>query len=186
ALLVGGWLVPGLAWCSSALVAAILVLPGLLAAGAELARRPSELPRYRHAREIAGTLGRQLVRETFALACLPYEAYISADAILRTAGRLVTGRKLLEWRTAADAHRSARTHLAGTYLTMWIAPASAVALLLGQRGALPLPSPVLALWALAPALTWWVSRPLAPARHHLEADDVAFLRRVARRTWRFF
>jgi len=71
ALLVGGWVVSGLAWFSSALVAAVLVLPGLLAAGAELARRPTDLPRYRHAREIAGALARQLVREAFTLACLP-------------------------------------------------------------------------------------------------------------------
>jgi cyclic beta-1,2-glucan synthetase len=186
ALLVGGWIVSGMAWFTSALVAAVLVLPGLFAAGADLARRPTELPRYRHAREIAGTLARQLVREIFTLACLPYEAYVSVDAILRTAMRLFTGRKLLEWRTAADAHRRARTHLAGTYLTMWTAPASAAALLLGLRGVLPLASPVLALWVLAPALTWWVSRPLAPERHHLEVHDVSFLRKVARRTWRFF
>ncbi|HEY4884619.1 MAG TPA: glycosyltransferase family 2 protein, partial [Myxococcales bacterium] len=129
ALLVGGWVVPGMVWFSSAVVAAILVLPGLIAAAAELARRPTELPRSRHAREIAGTLARQLVREAFALACLPYEAFVSVGAILRTAGRLLfTHRRLLEWRTAADAQRSARTHFAGAYLSMWIAPASAAAL----------------------------------------------------------
>jgi cyclic beta-1,2-glucan synthetase len=186
-LLLGGFVVPGMVWFSSAVVAAILVLPGLLSAGAELARRPPELPRLRHAREIARTLARQLVREAFALACLPYEAYLSVAAILRTAGRLLfTHRKLLEWRTAADAQRSARAHLAGTYSSMWIAPASAAALVMIPHGALPLAAPVLALWVLAPALTWWMSRPLVPEPHHLGIADVTFLRGIARRTWRFF
>jgi cellobiose phosphorylase len=191
ALLVIGWSVPGMAAFSSAVVAAILVLPAFIAATTDLARRPAELPHFRHAGEVAGDLSRQLVREAFALACLPYEAYLSASAVLATAWRLLfTRRKLLEWRTAADAQRGARSHLAGEYRTMWVAPATSAAatlgLLMGQPGALPLASPVLALWALAPALAFWASRPLATERHHLQAGDVAFLRRVARRTWRFF
>ncbi len=191
ALLVAGWMIPSMAWFASAVVAAIFVLPGLIAAGAELGRRPTDVLRRRHAREVATTLGRQLVREAFALACLPYDAYISAVAILRTTWRVVlTHRKLLEWRTAADAQRSARTHVAGTYLSMWVAPASAAAvtfgLLLVDRRALPFAAPVLALWALAPALTWWASQLLEPERHRLRAADVTFLRMAARRTWRFF
>ena len=39
---------------------------------------------------------------------LPYEAYISADAIVRTLVRIVwTQRRLLEWKTASDAERGA-------------------------------------------------------------------------------
>ena len=190
ALLLGGWALPGAAGFATLVVAAIGVLPGLLAAGAELARRPSELLWHHHAREIARTLARQLVREVFALACLPYDAFISVVAIVRTAGRLLlTRRKLLEWRTASDAQRSGRRDLAGAYATMWIAPltaAVAAALLLERRDALPLALPVLALWALAPALIWWVSQPILPEPTRLRAEDVTFLRRVARRTWRFF
>ena len=191
ALLVGGWIIPGAAVFTTLVVAGILLVPGLLAAAAELARRPSELPRHRHTREIAHTLARQLVREAFALACLPYDAFISLVAIVRTSARLVlTGRKLLEWRTAADAQRSARKSLAGAYVSQWIAPLAAAAvgawLVLQESAALPLAAPMLALWAVAPALTWWVSQPILPEPSRLEARDVLFLRTVARRTWRFF
>jgi cellobiose phosphorylase len=191
ALLVGGWIVPGLAWFASVVVAAILVLPGLLAAAADLARRPDEVALGNHAREIAAALARQVVREGFALACLPHEAFTCVVAILRTAWRLVSRRKLLEWRTAADAQRSGPRRLAGAFRFMWIVPvtAAAVAVALSMRGpteALWIASPVLALWLLAPALAWWMSLPLAREAHHLLAGDVRFLRRVARRTWRFF
>jgi hypothetical protein len=46
--------------------------------------------------------------------------------------------------------------------------------------------PVLALWAVSPAAAWWLSRPLRPAQPRLSGEDYAFLRRVARRTWRYF
>ena len=80
-----------------------------------------------------------LAEAAFSLACLPYEAFYSLGAILRTVWRmLITHRRLLEWNTAADSKRNSRTGLAGSYLTMWIAPviaaAAAICLVLVQAG----------------------------------------------------
>ena len=191
ALLVIGWSVPGLAGMATLIVITILVLPGLLNAIAGLARRPGELPLVRHVREIVDGLAVQLAREGFALACLPYEALISSTAIVRTAGRvLLTGRRLLEWRTASDAQRTKRSGLGGTYGSMGIAPiaaiSSAAGLLLWQSVALPVAAPILIAWAIAPTLVWWLSQPTAAERPVLAAADVTFLRLIARRTWRFF
>jgi cyclic beta-1,2-glucan synthetase len=190
ALLVGGW-AAGVALPATLVVLAIVALPGLLAAGAELARRPGELSRYQHGRDIARTLGAQLLREGFALATLPYEAYVSMAAILRTLARvMLTRRKLLEWRTASDAQRGARTSLAGAYRSMWLVPLVVVVAatwLLRQRPeTLPMAVPVLLLWVAAPMLTWWLSQPIASPPNRLRADDRIFLRTLARRTWRFF
>ena len=191
-LVVSAW-VPGAARFGALAAVAILVLPGLLTAAAELTRRPSDLPRGAHVGEIGRTLGRQLLREVFALACLPYEAVVSARAIGRTAFRvLVTKRRLLEWRTASDAQRGARTSAAGTYLEMWSAPLCALAAAWGlatrNRAALDAApyAALLALWVLAPGIAWALSRPQRPARPQLGADDRRFLRLLARRTWRFF
>jgi cyclic beta-1,2-glucan synthetase len=191
ALLVGGWLVPNGAWFSSAVVAAILILPGLIAAAADLTRRPTERPVHRHGREIATTFGRQMLRQGVSLACLPFDAYLSATAILRTTIRVViTRRRLLEWRTAADAQRGTRKDLAGAYRFMASAPVCgtviAAGLALYQPDALLVASPILLLWALAPALVWWMSLVRVAEPHHLAAEDVRFLRALARRTWRFF
>jgi len=190
-LLLVGWRTPGAAGFATLVVAAILLFPGLLAAGADLARRPSELPGHVHAKEIGSTLVRQVLRETFALACLPYEAFISFTAIVRTAGRvLFTRRRLLEWHTASDAQRQALASVPGSYAVMWFAPLVAAAATLGlaarDRQALAVAAPVIALWVLGPGLAWWLSQPLRAARPRLDADDLTFLREVARRTWRFF
>ena len=131
---------------STLMVVSVLVLPGLLTAATELARRPAELPINRHVGEIARVLARQLLREAFALACLPYDAFISLEAIARTLARvLVSGRRLLEWRTASDAQRSAASGLASTYASMWILPIVAVVvtteLALRHPVALPWPGP---------------------------------------------
>jgi cyclic beta-1,2-glucan synthetase len=191
ALLLAGWWVPGAALFGTVAVAAILLIPGLLAALVELARRPGDLSRVQHVVEIAHTLSRHLLCEAFAFCCLPYEAFVAGGAIARTAGRvLLTRRHLLEWRTASDTQRGVRTDLVGTFLEMWFAPvlalAAAGALAVKNRGALHEAAPTMALWLLAPALASWLSRALRPQRPHLEAHDRRFLRTLARRTWRFF
>ncbi len=61
-----------------------------------------------------------------SIASLPYDAFISLDAIGRTLLRmLVTRKRLLEWQTSSEAARIARADLAGFYGAMWIAPALA-------------------------------------------------------------
>jgi cellobiose phosphorylase len=189
-LLLLGW-ARGVAGPATLVVLAILMLPGLLVALASLARRPAELPVPRHLREVFHDLALHLARETFALACLPYDALVSASAILRTTGRvLLTHRKLLEWRTASDAERGARHGLIDRFRVMIVAPIAAIATAVGlsflQPTALPVAGPILALWALAPAAAFWLSRPNHRDRSPLAASDTAFLRVVARRTWRFF
>jgi cyclic beta-1,2-glucan synthetase len=191
ALLALGWATPGLAGPATLVVAAILVVPGLLAAAALLARRPGELTLRRHLREIFAGLGLQLARELFALACLPHDALVSVSAIVRSLSRvLFTGRRLLEWRTASDAQRGAPTGLADIYTFMVVTPIAGLAALVGlgltQPAALPWAAPLAIAWLLAPALVCRLSRPRGPQRQVLGAGDVVFLRGVARRTWRFF
>ncbi len=191
ALLLLGWTSPGLAGPATLVVLAILILPGLLAAATALARRPGELPRHRHLRDIIDALALQLAREAFALVCLPKDALVSASAALRASWRVrVSRRHLLEWRTASDAERGASSSLGAAYQFMRSAPIVAVAavatLCLVQPTALPLAVPLAIAWALAPVLTWWMSRPIRDEQSSLTADDQLFLRQVARRTWRFF
>lgn len=192
--LLTGWLVPGAAVPFTLAALGILLLPALLAAGNDLLRRPADMPLVRHGRDIAHAAARQIGREAFALATLPYDAFLCADAILRTLWRVhVSGRNLLEWRTARDAQRGAQAGVAGFYRSMWIAPALAAVATLGLAllparlpGSLAVAAPILVLWFLAPAIAWWLSRPLQAPRPRLTGEDYTFLRLVSRRTWRYF
>jgi cellobiose phosphorylase len=191
AFLLLGWFLPGAAAFVTIVVVAMLFLPAFLTAAADLARRPSDLPLIQNGRLIAHSLARDTARELFSLAALPYDAFISFEAIVRTMSRvLVSRRNLLEWRTASEAQRSARSDFAGFYQSMWILPGLAVAVFVGlmlfRPEAISVAAPVLAMWLVMPGIAWWVSRPSPPARPRITSDDEAFLGSVARRTWRFF
>jgi len=174
------------------LVLAIITLPAWLSATVELFRKPREASLALHLRGLVGSSGRQLGQALLTFVFLPYDAFISLDAIGRTLVRLLfTRQRLLEWETASDAERTARSGLAGFYATMWIAPVVALAsgsfLVLTQPSQLPLTAPILGLWLAAPWIAWRISQPIEPsAVPELKPKQLAFLRRTARKTWRFF
>ncbi|HSZ59322.1 MAG TPA: glucoamylase family protein, partial [Tepidisphaeraceae bacterium] len=191
ALLILGWMLPHGALFLTLAVFAVFVLPALLTAATDLARQPADFAWQQHGRLVIRSLIRQLLRALFAIACLPYEALINLDAIGRAMARVrVSGRKLLEWRTARDVQRTSRSDLLGFYTSMWVSPAVAgvvaLVLTLFRSGSLEAAAPFIVLWITSPVIAWWLSKPNQPKRARLLEDDLVFLGTVARRTWRFF
>ena len=191
-LLLSTWLLlPELAWLGTLLALSIVLVPGLLSTAVEVFNKPQDLPLVLHLRGLAASCGRQFGQALLILVFLPYEAFMSVDAIVRTLLRLLmTRRRLLEWQTASEAERVARGDLAGFYGAMWIAPAAALSsgILLAelQPNQFPLAGLLLGLWFLSPGIAWWISQPIKPPRPELNEEQLAFLRRTARKTWRFF
>jgi cellobiose phosphorylase len=191
-LLLGNWmLLPELGGLGPLLVLAIIALPGGLSVVVEMFRKPEELPLAWHVRGLAGAWGRQLGQALLTFVFLPYDAFISLDAIGRTLLRLLlTHKRLLEWQTAGDSERAAGADLVAFYKTMWIAPAVTLAgggyLVVLQPGQLPLAAPILCLWFVAPWIAWRISQPIESLVPPLHAKQLVFLRKAARRTWRFF
>src|SRR5664279_624394 len=192
-LLLGNWiLLPSLGAIGPLLVLSIVTLPAWLSTAVELFRKSREVSLMLHLRGLLGSCGRQLGQCLLTFVFLPYDAFISVDAISRTLVRLLfTRKRLLEWQTAGDAEGTARSGFAGFYATMWIAPAVALAcglfLALTQSSQLPLAAPILALWLVSPWIAWRISQPIEPsALPESKPRQLAFLRRTARKTWRFF
>ena len=192
-LLLGNWmLLPGLGATGPLLAILIITLPAWLSVAVELFRKPREVSLALHLRGLLGSFGRQLGQALLTFVFLPYDAFISLDAIGRTLVRLLfTRKRLLEWQTASDAEQLAHSGPAGFYATMWIAPFVALAcgsfLALMQSSQLPLAAPILALWLASPWIAWRISQPIEPsAAPELKPRQLAFLRRTARKTWRFF
>jgi cyclic beta-1,2-glucan synthetase len=191
-LWLGNWLLlPELGGIGSLLVVSIITLPGLLSAFVSVFRKPADLPWGMNLRTVAGSYGRQLGQIFLTLAFLPYDAFISLDAIGRTLLRLlVTHKRLLEWQTSSDSERTTRADLTGFYVTMWIAPVVALAaglfLAARQPAELSLALPSLAVWLAAPWIAWRISQPIESAVPDLTGEQLAFLRRAARKTWSFF
>ncbi len=140
---------------------------------------------------LGGDLRDALARTALELAFLPDYAWRMGDAILRTAARLRSRRRLLEWVSAAEAQRAAQLgwrgfhrRMAGGLALGVAAPAAALAV---SPGAWPVAAPFALLWLAAPTLAWRISRPMRDAPHAAATGrDVRALRLIARRTWRYF
>ncbi len=149
--------------------------------------------RWRPSPELSRTVVSDLGRWLLLLVFLPHQAAVTVDAIGRTLVRVAfTRRHLLEWTTAAHTAASVarRRSFWATWREMALAPLgslmAAAVLLRWHPVALPVAAPFLLLWALSPEIARRISRPIHRRREQLPAEDVAFLRAVARRTWLFF
>ncbi len=198
-LFVLGWLAAPapLAWTIAA--AAILFLPALVTSGVDFVRKPKDVLATQHLANAARSAVRQFSQAGLALACLPYEAFYSLGAVLRTSGRMLfTHRRLLEWDASSEVERRHRlaaapggsADLLRTMGSMWFAPALAASTALylawTRPLALPVAAPFLLLWFVSPAIAWWLSRPLPRRRARLRPAQTVFLQKLARRTWGFF
>jgi cyclic beta-1,2-glucan synthetase len=191
-LLVGSWtLLPGFSGRGTLLVLAIVASPTLLTAAYDVTRKPRELPFGLHVRSLAASFGRQFGQILLTIIFLPYEAYVSADAIVRTLTRVIfTHRRRLEWITSGEDSRKADNGLGTYYASMWFEPfmavATAAALATWFPWRLPFASPMVVSWFLAPLIAWRISRSIGPKQEHLTEDQTFFLRATARKTWHFF
>jgi len=193
-LLVAAWLSGSfrLAVAAACFVMLATLLPPLLAGLLDFLRKPHDVPIATHLMEALRSLFRPLTQALLLLAVLPYEAALAVDAIVRTLFRmLVTRRNMLEWRTAADADRTAAEDLPSFSRGLLVCPLTAILLatlllLAGQFGVFVTAAPWLTAWLLAPLVAWWISLPLPPPTVTLSAAEQQFLTTAARRTWRYF
>lgn len=194
-LFLTGWAVLDASGLWTASVIGILLLPSLCGSLLDLLRKPAEVLWRQHLAAVARTTRRHFTQVAFELACLPYEAFFSLDAILRTVWRMhVSHRGLLEWKPSSEVERESggRGHsdFAASWRAMSVAPAiaslAALGLALFHPASLLVAAPVLLLWFSAPAVAWWISSPLTLRKALLTLEQTLFLRALARRTWRFF
>ncbi|MEI6413094.1 MAG: glucoamylase family protein [Pseudomonadota bacterium] len=189
-LLVLGWtLLPSAALWTLA-VLGILLIPSLLTAFLNGLQKPGDVRWQQHLASVIRAAGQQLAQTAFTIICLPHEAFFSLEAMVRTFWRMrVSHQRLLEWTASSDQDRQPRDLLA-FYRTMGAAPTLAVTVTLGlavfNPAALTVAGPMLLLWLAAPAIAWWMSRPLTRRQARLSAGQTDFLRAVSRKTWGFF
>jgi len=124
------------------------------------------------------------------LVYLPHQTLLALDAIIRSLVRsFITGQRLLEWETAAEAEAAGKKR---TPVDRYLAMSPLVALIVGVLVFLRHPEsvfvalPILILWALAGGITAWLNNPPQRTRAELTAEEDTFLRQLALRTWRYF
>ncbi|MGB8436422.1 MAG: glucoamylase family protein, partial [Burkholderiales bacterium] len=133
-----------------------------------------------------------LAQTALLVVFLAHQAWLMTDAIGRTLFRLlVSHRHLLDWVTAAQATIGPRLDIAGFYRQMSggvaIGIVAAIAVWWVGGDAWPMAAPFVLAWLAAPAIARWASlSPLVAGRVPVSETDAHALRRIARRTWRYF
>lgn len=180
-LLLLGWFVSGTpgVWTAATLAIAIPGIAPLL---------------DRWARHVQGSVdgwqgaADEITRTAIMLAFLPHQAWIAVDAIWRACYRsFVSHRNLLEWQTAeaAETHRDDVTAVDFQIRVVAIV-SGALIVLLNLTGHSLAGSAFLALWLISPLLLRWLENPARRSQPQLSRLGVLYLRRMARRTWRYF
>ena len=168
-LLLLGWTVLPSPWFWTLSVIGIILIPSVIAFALNMLRKPVDLTLGQHLASTMRATARHLAQDAFTFVCLPYEAYFSLDAVVRSAWRmLISHKRLLEWHPSGDSDRDGRTGFVGSWRTMWIAPvmATAAAITVAASGpaALAVAGPILGLWFASPALAWWIGSAAHPPR----------------------
>jgi cyclic beta-1,2-glucan synthetase len=187
------WTLPGpwaVVW--TAFVLATIGVPTLLPVLTGAIPRGRGISKRSHVRAVVRDLVLAASQTLFVTTLLAYQAWLMADAIVRTVIRVgLTHRKRLEWTTAAQAKAGLRLDLRGFYQRMGggiaLACAAVVGIVCIRPAAWPAALPFLFLWAASPAVACWSSLPwLAVRTKRPSAAEARALRLIARRTWRFF
>ena len=168
-----------------------IAFPVYLHVSTGLLIHPRGIPWTSHFWTVWGDIRTNTFQILLTFLFLPHQAYLMADAIIRTLYRkLISHKNLLEWVSAAEAERSARKDFSG-FLT-YMLPAvllTIVAFLMTlamRRSATPVMLGFSVFWLFAPLIAYLVSKNAARERQSFTTDEIALIRRIARRTWRFF
>ena len=186
--LLGWFALPGgpLYWTVATLV--LLLLPVFVELAFNLGRALLKLS-FVAVREgftaFAASFGFAILNLTF----LPHHMFLSLDAIIRSLSRrLVSGRHLLEWETAAQVEFGESKTSLDVYLQLSPVAAVVIALALAFTTIRSLfaAGPILLLWAIAPLVAIWLDSPPRVEEGPLTTADRAFLSQQALHVWRYF
>jgi cyclic beta-1,2-glucan synthetase len=193
-LLVAAWThLPGNPWTWNAAVLAAMAFPIYVHLLRALRGPPPQQPAETFLRDVGNELELAIAQVVLDITMLAYQAWQMVHAIgLTLVRRVITRRRLLEWETAAatSSRLGRRGDLRSFAADMWVGPLVSVALLAillaVRREAIGTALLFLLLWFFSPLIAYWLSRPAALRERTLGFADRAFLRRQARRTWRYF
>ena len=131
-----------------------------------------------------------ILRGILEIGFLPHKAYISLNSIIRTMYRMkISKMNLLEWLTAEEAEKQAKTDLISYYKFMYVNLIFGVLSLAFGIFASPIIGFVLGtLWIVAPSISWYISRDIKEqlAIQKVSKNEKEYILEVGRKTWQYF
>ena len=152
-------------------------------------KKEGEQKQKTFAPKISGIKGASL-RAIITFGVLPYKAFISLKAIIKTLYRkLVTHKNLLEWTTSEEAEKQAKSDLFSYYNQMAVNVISGV-ISIGIGG---LKENFFAIilgiwWIMIPSIMWYISKEIKKksAIEKLDEKEKEYVLEIGKKTWEFF
>lgn len=177
-------------WPIVLILVAISVFPSLLEMLNKLVfKKEGEQKQKTFTPKISGLKGACL-RGIITFGCLPYKAYISTKAIIKTIYRMkVSHKNLLQWTTSEEAEKQAKSDLISYYNQMALnVLAGLIAIGIGFLRQNIFASIVGILWFFVPFIMWYISKDNSKksAIELLDNQEKQYVLDIGRKTWEFF
>lgn len=121
---------------------------------------------------------------------LPHQTMLGVDAIARALiRRFITGERLLEWETAAQAESSkGKTTAIDRYLALTPIVSICLGIIVAvfHSSSIAVATPILVIWAAEGAVASWLNQSVVETEQTVPDTERAFLRRHALLVWRYF
>ena len=154
-----------------------------------ISKREGEQIQEKFTPQIEGSLG-AIFRAIVTMACLPYKAYISLKAIVKTIYRLkISKMHLLEWMTSEEAEKNVKNTLKSYIKMMTINEIFGGITLIYFFMAKNILGVFLGIiFFIAPLMMYYISKEIKEykPKEKLNKQDISYLREVANRTWKYF
>lgn len=190
-MLILGWLIlPNpLFWTYTVL--SIILIPSLINSVVNFFQKPVDVNLKQHLSFCLKTFNKNFFQGLFTLTCLPFEAYFSIDAILRSFWRLYISHKLLlQWNPSDNNSLGKNLSLIISYQKMWITPILSIFIIITLVFKNPvdlfIASPIIILWLFSPLIVFYLNIPIKKHEVKLTNEQFIFLRKLSRKTWSFF
>ncbi len=175
-------------------VVLMILAPPLFGTFAAASRKAPETAPGPHWKAVGWATLVHVVQGLLAVVFLPFEVLMNLNAILRSLWRMLISRKLLlQWKSASDPRQGSGQQLSFFVRVMIAGPLAAVVTLGVLLVARPESShslvyalPVLVLWFFSPLVAWRLSQNIPLPSVKLDEQQILFLHRLSRKTWRFF
>ena len=131
-----------------------------------------------------------ILRGILELGFMPHKAYISVKSIVKTIYRMkISKMNLLEWLTAEEAEKQAKTDLVSYYKFMFVNLVFGIlSLVFGIFKSQVMAIVFAIIWLFAPALAWYISKDIEKkdAVEKVSKEDKQYILEIGKRTWKYF
>ena len=158
-----------------------------------LIKKEGEHKQKKFSPKISGYKG-ILLRIWITISVIPYKAYVSLIAIIKTLYRKwISHKKLLEWMTSEEAEKQAKNDVLSYIKQMWFNIAVGIfsigwAVTSKGFGNFVIFTILGISWILAPFMMWYISREQAEKKaiETLDKTEIEYVLEIGRKTWQFF